>query len=111
MEKFFWADEIADRIIKERGKKKQYVCASGITPSGIVHIGNFREVITTDLVVRALRDKNKKGRIRANIDGVPIIAFENGKFVLTKNSRLPIEKLYIQIQSNYQGIKGNTGLS
>ena len=62
VEKFFWADQIADRIIKERGRKKVYVCASGITPSGTIHIGNFREVITTDLVVRALRDKGKKVR-------------------------------------------------
>ncbi|MAG39434.1 lysine--tRNA ligase [Candidatus Pacearchaeota archaeon] len=59
-EKFFWADALADRIIKEKGDKKEYVCASGITPSGQVHIGNFREVITTDMVVRALRDKGKK---------------------------------------------------
>ena len=57
-EKFFWADEIADRIIKE--KKKIYVCASGITPSGTIHIGKFREVITTDWVVRSLKDKGKK---------------------------------------------------
>ena len=61
-EKFFWADELAERIIKEKGDKKEYVCASGITPSGVIHIGNFREVITTDLVVRALRDKGKKVR-------------------------------------------------
>lgn len=61
-EKFFWADQIADEIIKEKGKKKEYVCASGITPSGIVHMGNFREVITTDLVVRALKEKGKKVR-------------------------------------------------
>ena len=61
-EKFFWADQIADNIIKQRKKKKEYVCASGITPSGNIHIGNFREVITTDMVVRALRDKGKKVR-------------------------------------------------
>ena len=59
-DKFFWADAIADRIIREKGIKKEYVCASGITPSGQVHIGNFREVITTGMVVRALRDKGKK---------------------------------------------------
>ena len=58
-EKFFWADQIADQIIKEK-KKNIYVCASGITPSGTIHIGNFREVITTDLVVRALKNKGKK---------------------------------------------------
>ncbi|HTZ42013.1 MAG TPA: lysine--tRNA ligase [Candidatus Omnitrophota bacterium] len=61
-EKFFWADEVADEIIKKKGKKKEYVCASGITPSGTVHMGNFREVITTDLVARALKDKGKKVR-------------------------------------------------
>ena len=61
-EKFFWADAIADQIIKQKGEKDEYVCASGITPSGQVHIGNFREVITTDMVVRALRDKGKKVR-------------------------------------------------
>jgi lysyl-tRNA synthetase class 1 len=67
-EKFFWADAIADRIIKEKSgktgkyKKRSYVCASGITPSGVIHIGNFREIITTELVVRALKDKGKKAR-------------------------------------------------
>ena len=61
-DKFFWADAIADRIIKEKEKRKEYVCASGITPSGQVHIGNFRDVITTDMVVRALRNKGKKVR-------------------------------------------------
>jgi len=59
-EKFFWADALAERIIKEKGDKKEYVCASGITPSGQVHIGNFREVITTHMVVKALQDKGKK---------------------------------------------------
>ena len=61
-EKFFWADQLAENIIKVKGNKKEYVCASGITPSGIVHIGNFREIITTEMVVRALRDKGKKVR-------------------------------------------------
>lgn len=61
-EKFFWADEIANKLIKERGKKSIYVCASGITPSGTIHIGSVREVITTDMVVRALQDKRKKVR-------------------------------------------------
>ena len=60
MDKFFWADKIADDLIKKNKGKKEFVCASGITPSGTVHIGNFREVITTDLVVRALKEKGKK---------------------------------------------------
>jgi lysyl-tRNA synthetase class 1 len=57
-----WADQYAERIIRQRGEKELYVCASGITPSGTVHIGNFREIITVELVVRALRERGKKVR-------------------------------------------------
>ena len=61
-EKRHWADLIAEQIINERGKKSKYVCAAGITPSGTIHIGNFREIITVDLVCRALKDKRKNVR-------------------------------------------------
>lgn len=57
-----WADQMADKIIRERGDLPEYTCASGITPSGTVHLGNFREIITVDLVVRALRDRGKNVR-------------------------------------------------
>jgi lysyl-tRNA synthetase class 1 len=60
--KAHWADEYAAKIVREKGEKDQYTCASGITPSGTVHIGNFREIISVDLVVRALRDMGKKVR-------------------------------------------------
>ncbi len=57
-----WADIYADKVIREKGDKESYTCASGITPSGTVHIGNFREIISVDLVVKALREKGKKVR-------------------------------------------------
>ncbi|MDC7245732.1 MAG: lysine--tRNA ligase [Sphaerochaetaceae bacterium] len=57
-----WADIYADKIIREKGEKDVYTCASGITPSGTVHIGNFREIISVDLVVKALREKGKNVR-------------------------------------------------
>ena len=57
-----WADQMAARIIRERGDLPLYTCASGITPSGTVHIGNFREIITVDLVARALRSRGKQVR-------------------------------------------------
>jgi len=57
-----WADQQAKRIIEQRGDLDLYTCASGITPSGTVHIGNFREIITVDLIVRALRDRGKNVR-------------------------------------------------
>ena len=62
METYHWADEAAAKIIFEKGEKELYTCASGITPSGTVHIGNFREIISVELVVRALRDLGKKVR-------------------------------------------------
>ena len=61
-EKFFWADQIAEEIVKKSKGKKIYACASGIGVSGTLHIGNFRDAITTDLVVRSLKDKGKKVR-------------------------------------------------
>ena len=57
-----WADQCAQKIIRERGDLDSYTCASGITPSGTVHIGNFREIISVDLVVRALRRLGKTVR-------------------------------------------------
>ena len=57
-----WTDIAANNIIREKGDKKKYVLAAGITPSGIVHIGNFREIITVDLVKRALEKRGKEVR-------------------------------------------------
>ncbi len=61
-EGFHWADGIAEQLVKTGSKTKQFVCAAGITPSGTVHIGNFRETITVELVARALKDRDKKIR-------------------------------------------------
>jgi lysyl-tRNA synthetase, class I len=57
-----WADRCAAEIVRRKGEKSPFVCASGITPSGTVHIGNFREIISVELVVRALRDLGKQVR-------------------------------------------------
>lgn len=57
-----WADLIAERIIADKGDKETYTLASGITPSGTIHIGKFREIITTELVSRALARMGKKVR-------------------------------------------------
>jgi lysyl-tRNA synthetase class 1 len=59
---YHWADETAFRIIREKGDKDRYTCAAGITPSGTVHIGNFREIISAELVARALRGLGKEVR-------------------------------------------------
>ena len=58
-----WAEKIAEEIIKNKPNKEEYVCAAGISPSGSVHIGNFRDVATSYYVVRALRKMGKKARL------------------------------------------------
>ena len=48
-----WADVVSDRVTTV---KKKHTIATGITPSGEIHIGNLREVLTGDAVYRALSD-------------------------------------------------------
>lgn len=57
-----WADHAATRTIAAHPDAEVYTVAAGITPSGVVHVGNFREIITVDLVARALRDAGKQVR-------------------------------------------------
>ena len=54
-----WADQTAEQVVATFPERKQFTCAAGISPSGTVHFGNFREVITVDLVVRALKEMGR----------------------------------------------------
>ncbi len=58
-----WSEEIANRIIERNPNKEEYVCAAGISPSGSIHIGNFRDIATSYFVVRALRKMGKKAKL------------------------------------------------
>jgi len=48
-----WSLSIAKNIV-ERRKEKKHVVATGITPSGDIHVGNLREIIIADAVHSAL---------------------------------------------------------
>ena len=63
-----WAREVALRIIEERPNEEIYTVASGVSPSGFVHIGNFREIATPYLVVKELRKLGKKVRYILSFD-------------------------------------------
>lgn len=58
-----WAEKIADKIIEKKPNKEEYVCAAGISPSGSIHIGNFRDIATSYFVVKALIKKGKKAKL------------------------------------------------
>lgn len=49
-----WADVEAKKVIE---RDAPYRIATGITPSGHIHVGNMREILTGDTVYRALVDK------------------------------------------------------
>jgi lysyl-tRNA synthetase class 1 len=54
-----WADEVAERVAERGGTP---VISTGISPSGEIHIGNMREVLTGDAVFRALQDRGVEAR-------------------------------------------------
>ncbi len=53
-----WVSRFADEVIAEaqrRAPGKPIVCASGLSPSGPIHLGNLREVMTPHLVADEIR--------------------------------------------------------
>ncbi len=58
-----WASIVADEIIEEHPDAKIYTTAAGISPSGVVHFGNFRDVVTAHLVREAIKEKGRNARL------------------------------------------------
>jgi lysyl-tRNA synthetase, class I len=57
-----WVSRAADAVeerVAPRGPATRIVCASGISPSGPIHLGNLREAMTTHLVVEELRRRGR----------------------------------------------------
>ncbi|MBD2759276.1 lysine--tRNA ligase [Yimella sp. cx-573] len=51
-----WVSRLADEVIEDARKRDtKVVCASGISPSGPIHLGNLREVMTPHLVADEVR--------------------------------------------------------
>lgn len=49
-----WADVVAEQLAE---RADSHIIATGITPSGPIHVGNMREVLTADLIVRACESR------------------------------------------------------
>lgn len=73
----YWADKFADQIIKS-DKYKPYWVDDMKTPSGRVHIGSVRAVVTHDLIYKALKDRGVDATFsyvledHDPMDGIPI---------------------------------------
>lgn len=57
-----WSEAIADEVLRVFPDEEIHTCAAGISPSGVVHFGNFRDVMTSFAVAKALQKKGKKVR-------------------------------------------------
>ena len=81
-----WADVLADELLK---KQTKHVLATGITPSGPIHIGNMREILTTDAVYRSLIEKGG-----------------DAEFIYICDDYDPLRKVYPHLPSSYQQYVG-----
>ncbi|MEU0563847.1 lysine--tRNA ligase [Nonomuraea sp. NPDC005983] len=67
-----WVSRFADEVISEaerRAPGKPIVCASGLSPSGPIHLGNLREVMTPHLVADEIR--------RRGLDCVHLLSWDD----------------------------------
>ena len=48
------ADKIEEFVRQNKGEDSKIICASGISPSGPIHLGNLRELITVHLIAEEL---------------------------------------------------------
>ena len=60
-----WAERIADELIAENPGKEEFLCAAGTSPSGSVHIGNFRDVATPFFCGKSAPRQREKGKTYA----------------------------------------------
>ena len=81
-----WADVLAEKLFKE---KKKHVLATGITPSGPIHIGNMREILTTDAVYRCLVEKGG-----------------DAEFIYIADDFDPLRKVYPYLPETYEQYVG-----
>ena len=57
-----WVSRQADEVIAEADRRapgERIVCASGLSPSGPIHLGNLREVMTPHLVADEIRRRGR----------------------------------------------------
>src|SRR5712691_6596542 len=59
-----WITQVADRVEQQvqrtKGEDATIICASGISPSGPVHLGNLREIMTPYLIAEELRRRGRQ---------------------------------------------------
>jgi lysyl-tRNA synthetase class 1 len=81
-----WADVLAEQLLKD---SRRQVLATGITPSGPIHIGNMREILTTDAVYRSVIEKGG-----------------DAEFIYIADDFDPLRKVYPYLPQTYEQYVG-----
>lgn len=55
-----WVDVESEKLL---GFYKEHVIATGITPSGDIHVGNMREILTGEVITRGLKEKGAEAEL------------------------------------------------
>jgi len=55
-----WVDVESERLL---GFSSKHVIATGITPSGDIHVGNMREILTGEVITRGLLEKGAQAEL------------------------------------------------
>ncbi len=89
-----WADVEAERILARSNGR--ITVSTGITPSGPIHVGNMREIITGYLLYRALLDRGADARLIYSGDTIdplrkvyPFLPAEYEKYIGKSLSDIP----------------------
>lgn len=56
-----WLNDIADEL-ERRHSKGEVVVSSGVSPSGVYHLGTLREIMTAEIIARELRRRGRQAR-------------------------------------------------
>jgi lysyl-tRNA synthetase, class I len=54
-----WLNKVADEVIAAH-PEGEILVSSGVSPSGVYHVGTLREVLTADAIMLALREKGRE---------------------------------------------------
>src|SRR5580698_3088203 len=58
-----WAEKIAESLIQQHPSKEEFHFASGTTPSGPVHCGNLRDILTNWFIARSLMERGRRVKL------------------------------------------------
>jgi lysyl-tRNA synthetase, class I len=58
-----WAEKVAESLLEQHPSREEFHFASGTTPSGPVHCGNLRDILTNWFIAQCLIERGRRVRL------------------------------------------------